>query len=60
MTLGIRKLIVVGLVGAVLLLGNFILVANWLQEKGVINWAKDARKEYLNYPSYCTSLLRPC
>lgn len=47
MTLGIRKLIVVGLVGAVLLLGNFILVANWLQEKGVIDWAKDARKEYL-------------
>jgi len=47
MTLGIRKLIVVGLVGAVLLLGNFILVANWLQEKGAIDWAKDARKEYL-------------
>ena len=47
MTLGIRKLVVVGLVGAVLLLGNFILVAKWLQEKGVIDWAKDARKEYL-------------
>ncbi|MBL7134779.1 MAG: hypothetical protein ISS78_11820 [Phycisphaerae bacterium] len=47
MTLGIRKLVVVGLVGTVLLLGNFILVANWLREKGVIDWAKDARKEYL-------------
>ena len=47
MTLGIRKFIVVGLVGVLLLLGNFILVANWLQEKGVIDWAKDARKEYL-------------
>ena len=47
MTLGIRKLFVVGLVGAVLLLGNFILVANWLQEKGVIDWAKDIRQEYL-------------
>jgi hypothetical protein len=47
MTLGLRKLIVAGLVGAVLLLGNFILVANWLQEKGVIDWAKDIRKEYL-------------
>jgi len=47
MTLGIRKLIVVGLVGAVLLLGNFILVANWLQEKGVIDWAQGIRQEYL-------------
>ena len=47
MTLGIRKLIVVGLVGAVLLLGNFILVANWLQEKGIIDWAKGIRKGYL-------------
>jgi len=47
MTLGIRKLIVVGLVGAVLLLGNFILVANWLQERGVIDWVQCIRKEYL-------------
>jgi len=47
MTLGIRKLIVVGLVAAVLLLGNFILVANWLQQKGIIDWAKDVRHEYL-------------
>ena len=47
MTLGMRKLVVVGLVGAVLLLGNFILVANWLQEKSVIDWAKDIREEYL-------------
>ena len=47
MTLGIRKLIVVGLVGALLLLGNFILVAKWLQEKGVIDWARGIRKEYL-------------
>ena len=47
MTLGIRKLIVVSLVGAVLLLGNFILVANWLQEKGVIDWAQCIRKEFL-------------
>jgi hypothetical protein len=47
MTLRGRKLIVLILVGLVLLLGNFILVANWLQEKGVIDWAKDIRKEYL-------------
>lgn len=47
MTLRGRKLIVLILVCLVLLLGNFILVANWLQEKGVIDWARDIRKEYL-------------
>ena len=47
MTLGVRKLIVLVLVAALFLLANFILVAGWLQEKGVIDWAKDARKEYL-------------
>jgi len=47
MTLGIRKLVVAGLVGAVFLTANFLLVANWLHEKGLINWAKGIRKEYL-------------
>ena len=60
MTLGIRKLMVAGLVGAVFLTANFLLVADWLHEEGLIDWAKGIRREYLNYPSYCTSLLRPC
>ena len=47
MTLGIRKLMVAGLVGAVFLTANFLLVANWLREKGLIDWAKGIRKEYL-------------
>ena len=47
MTLGIRKLTVVGLVGVVFLTANFLVVANWLQEKGIIDWAKGIRKEYL-------------
>ena len=47
MTLGIRKLIVMGLAAGVFLLANFLLVASWLQEKGVIDWAKTIRKEYL-------------
>ncbi len=47
MTLGIRKLIVIGLAAGVFLLANFLLVASWLQEKGVIDWAKTIRKEYL-------------
>ena len=47
MTLGIRKLIVLSLVAGLFLLANFVLVANWLQDKGVIDWAKYIHKEYL-------------
>jgi len=47
MTLGIRKLIVVSLVGAVVLFANFLLVAHWLKEKGVIDLAQHVRREFL-------------
>jgi hypothetical protein len=47
MTLGIRKLIVVSLVGGVVLFANFLLVAHWLQEKGVIDMAQHVRQEFL-------------
>ena len=35
MSLGIRKIIVIGIVGAIFLAGNILLVANWLAEKGI-------------------------
>jgi hypothetical protein len=47
MTLTIRKLIVLGLIGSILLLGNILFVANWLSEKGVVDWAGDLRADYL-------------
>jgi hypothetical protein len=47
MTLTIRKLIVLGLIGSILLLGNILLVANWLAEKGLVDWARNIRSEYL-------------
>ena len=47
MTLGIRKLIVLVLAASLFLVANFVLVANWLQEKGVIDWAKYVHREYL-------------
>jgi hypothetical protein len=47
MTLGIRKLIVLGLVVGIFLLGNVWLVVNWLQEHGLIDWARYLRTEYL-------------
>ena len=40
-------LIVLGVVGAMFLTANFLVVASWLQERGVIDWAKGIRKEYL-------------
>jgi len=47
MSLTIRKIIVLGLVGTVFLVSNIILVAHWLSEKGVVDWAKNIRTEYL-------------
>ena len=47
MSLTIRKTIVLGLIGAILLLGNILLVANWLAERGVVGWARNVRSEYL-------------
>jgi len=45
--LAIRKIIVLGLIGLVLLIGNVLFVANWLADKGVVDWAKNIRTEYL-------------
>jgi len=47
MSLTIRKTIVLGLIGSILLLGNIVLVANWLTEHGVVDWARYVRAEYL-------------
>jgi len=47
MSLTIRKIIMLGLVGSMFLLGNIVLVANWLAEHGVVNWAGSIRAEYL-------------
>ncbi len=47
MSLTIRKTIVLGLIGSILLLGNIMLVANWLADKGVVDWARHLRADYL-------------
>jgi hypothetical protein len=46
MSLTIRKIMVLGLIGSILLLGNVLLVANWLAEHGVVDWARGIRSEY--------------
>ena len=45
--LGIRKLIVISLVGGIFLLANVMIVSHWLDEMGVIDWALSVRKEFL-------------
>ena len=47
MTLGIRKLVVLVLVGAIFLLANVWLVVNWLEKAGAVDFAKHVRKEYV-------------
>ena len=44
MSLGIRKIIVLSLIGFVFLAGNILVVANWLAESGIserANWIKE-------------------
>ncbi len=47
MSLGIRKMTVVALVGGVFLMANALLVAHWLDKAGVIGWANTIRKDFL-------------
>jgi hypothetical protein len=47
MSLGIRKIIVIVIIGAIFLAGNILLVANWLAEKGVPEKANWLRENFL-------------
>jgi len=47
MTLGIRKIIVLGLIGAIFLMANILVVANWIAEKGLPEKANWLREEFL-------------
>ena len=47
MTLTIRKIIVMGLIGMIFLMANILVVANWLAEKGLAEKASWLREEFL-------------
>jgi len=47
MSLGIRKVIVISLIGLIFLAGNILLVANWLAAKGIDQKANWLREEFL-------------
>ena len=47
MSLTIRKIIVLGLIGIIFLMANILVVANWLAEKGLPEKANWLREEFL-------------
>ena len=47
MSSGIRKIIVLSLIGIVFVAGNILAIANWLAEKGVEERANWFREEFL-------------
>ena len=47
MSLTIRKIFVLGLIGVIFLLANIWIAVNWLEEHGVVDWAKYVKTEYL-------------
>ena len=47
MSLGIRKIFIIGLIGAIFIAGNVVLIANWLSEKGVPEKANWIRENFL-------------
>lgn len=47
MSLGVRKLSVIGLVVVVFLLANALILAHWLDHVGAIEWANRLRQEFL-------------
>ena len=47
MSLTIRKMIVLGLIGIVFLMANILIVANWIAETGIAEKAGRLREEFL-------------
>jgi len=46
-SLGIRKIVVLILVGSISLLANVWFVVKWLDEHGVVGWAQHVRSEFI-------------
>ena len=47
MSLTVRKIIVLGLVGIIFLVGNILMVANWISDTGIAEKAGWVRREFL-------------
>jgi len=47
MTLGLRKIILLGLIGCIFLMANVVVVANWRSNSGVSQFAQTVKNNYL-------------
>ena len=47
MTLTVRKIVVISLIGFVFLMGNILVIANWMADKGVQEKANWIQHEFL-------------
>jgi len=47
MTISLRKLLVITVVGGVFLMGNILVVAHWFHEVGAVDMAQEVRQEFL-------------
>jgi len=43
MTLGLRKIVLLGLIGCIFLMANVVVVANWLSNSGVSEFAQTVK-----------------
>ena len=57
MRLGMRKLIVLVLAGSIFLLANIWFVVSWLEEAGIVDFAKYLRQEYLTGTAITITLI---
>src|SRR3990172_6348380 len=47
MTLVVRKLLLIGVVGSVFVVANALVLAHWLETSGAIGWASSIRRGFL-------------
>ncbi len=47
MSLTVRKIVVLGLIGTIFLMANILMVANWIAESGIAEKAGWVRREFL-------------
>jgi len=47
MSLTVRKIVVLGLIGTIFLMANILVVANWISDTGIAEKAGWLRKEFL-------------
>ncbi len=58
MSLAVRKIVVLGLIGMVFLTANILVVANWISDTGIADKAGWIRREFLTGTAIPVSLIQ--